>query len=275
MKRKQPVQKTMQKAVRRLKTASPTILSCVGAIGVVATTVLAVKATPKAVVLIQKDSRKRHDGDPYAGTKMEAVKACWKCYVPAAMTGTATIVCIFGANVLNRRQQASLASAYALVSRQYQDYKNKVVELYGKETHDRIMKSLAVEKAKDIDITAQGGFYSTSLDFEGAKEETQLFYDRVSERYFESTIGKVLQAEYHINRNLTLRGEVRLNEFYDFLGLEHISVGDEIGWFIDDDEIYWIDWNHIFSPIDDGPNSDIECWIIDPVFDPHKPLENW
>ena len=89
---------------RSLKKASPTILTCIGAAGVVATAVLAVKATPKADSLIKADSRRNHDGDPYAATKLEAVKSCWKCYIPAAATGVATIICIFGmAKMLTRR----------------------------------------------------------------------------------------------------------------------------------------------------------------------------
>ena len=64
---------------RSLKKASPTILTCIGAAGVVATAVLAVKATPKADSLIKADSRRNHDGDPYAAPKLEAVKSCWKC----------------------------------------------------------------------------------------------------------------------------------------------------------------------------------------------------
>ena len=116
---------------RSLKKASPTILTCIGAAGVVATAVLAVKATPKADSLIKADSRRNHDGDPYAATKLEAVKSCWKCYIPAAATCVATIICIFGANTLNKKQQASLASAYALVNRSYSDYKHKLKELYG------------------------------------------------------------------------------------------------------------------------------------------------
>ena len=53
---------------RSLKKASPTILTCIGAAGVLATAVLAVKATPKADSLIKADSRRNHDGDPYAAT---------------------------------------------------------------------------------------------------------------------------------------------------------------------------------------------------------------
>lgn len=141
---------------RSLKKASPTILTCIGAAGVVATAVLAVKATPKADSLIKADSRRNHDGDPYAATKLEAVKSCWKCYIPAAATGVATIICIFGANTLNKKQQASLASAYALVNRSYSDYKHKLKELYGEDAHKKIMESIAAEKSSMPPITAMG-----------------------------------------------------------------------------------------------------------------------
>ena len=157
-----------------LKKASPTILTCIGAAGVVATAVLAVKATPKADSLIKADSRRNHDGDPYAATKLEAVKSCWKCYIPATATGVATIICIFGANTLNKKQQASLASAYALVNRSYSDYKHKLKELYGEDAHKKIMESIAAEKSSMPPITATGGFSNSSLEFEDANEEQRL-----------------------------------------------------------------------------------------------------
>ena len=55
--------------------------------------------TPKALRKIRADSKTNHDGDPEAYNKLEAVKSAWACYIPAAISGTATIFCIFGANV--------------------------------------------------------------------------------------------------------------------------------------------------------------------------------
>lgn len=228
---------------RSLKKASPTILTCIGAAGVVATAVLAVKATPKADSLIKADSRRNHDGDPYAATKLEAVKSCWKCYIPAAATGIATIICIFGANTLNKKQQASLASAYALVNRSYSDYKHKLKELYGEDAHKKIMESIAAEKSSMPPITATGGFSNSSLEFEDANEEQRLFYDSFSKRYFQATISQVMQAEYHINRNMVLGAFVTLNDFYDFLGISHVEGGDVVGWLLSD-SMYWIDFDN-------------------------------
>lgn len=237
-----------------LKKASPTILTCIGAAGVVATAVLAVKATPKADSLIKADSRRNHDGDPYAATKLEAVKSCWKCYIPAAATGVATIICIFGANTLNKKQQASLASAYALVNRSYSDYKHK-------------------EKSSMPPITATGGFSNSSLEFEDANEEQRLFYDSFSKRYFQATISQVLQAEYHINRNMVLGAFVTLNDFYDFLGISHVEGGDVVGWLLSD-SMYWIDFDNSKAMVDDGLNGEIPCYVVDAEFGP-QPESEW
>jgi hypothetical protein len=106
-----------------LKRGSPIILTGIGAAGVVITSVMAVHATPKALKLIHKDSRINHDGDPYAYTKVEAIQSAWKCYIPSVLIGTSTIVCIFGANILSRRQQAALTSAYTMLSESYKQYR--------------------------------------------------------------------------------------------------------------------------------------------------------
>lgn len=252
-----------------LERSSPTILTCIASAGVIATAILAVRATPKAVELIRKDSMINHDGDPKAYTKAEAIKSAWHCYIPSAVVGTSTIICMFGANILNKRQQAALTSAYALMNNAYQDYKSKVKELYGEETHRAVMDSIAAEKAKDTHICTQ--CFGNTLDFGDDSEEKRLFYDTFSKRYFETTIEKVIEAEYHLNRNFALGGgEITLNEFYDFLGLEKVDYGDRLGWCIND-EMCWIDFDHHKTILDDG----LEVYIIDMVYEPTSDfLEN-
>lgn len=156
----------------------PAILSGLGAAGVIVTSVLAVRATPKALRKIRADSKTNHDGDPEAYSKLEAVKSAWVCYIPAAISGTATIFCIFGANVLSKRQQAALTSAYALLNDSYNNYKDKLKELYGEEAHQKIVDAIAAEKAKDVYITSTGLVRNSSLDFdEHDPNDERLFYD--------------------------------------------------------------------------------------------------
>ena len=111
---------------RFVKQNNSTILSVMGSGGVIVTTILAIRATPKACELIKADSRFNHDGDPYAYTKLEAIQSAWKCYIPTAVVGLSTIACIFGANALNKRQQAAITSAYMLLDNTYKQYKDFV-----------------------------------------------------------------------------------------------------------------------------------------------------
>lgn len=245
-------QRLAQRSKIYLRKASPTILSGLGAVGVIVTSVLAVKATPKAIERIRSDSCVNHDGDPYAYTKLEAVKSAWTCYIPAVTIGTSTIVCIFGANVLNKRSQAAISSSYALLNTSYQDYKNKLKELYGEEAHQKIIDSIAVEHANDMYITSTTFLGGGSLDFdEHNPDDNRLFYDAFSKRYFESSINRVIQAEYHLNRDFALSGHLPVNHFYEFLGLELLDGGDDIGWSVESG-LCWIDFDHRKTILDDG-----------------------
>ena len=170
MSKNQAIQKLLHKSGLCIRKYSPVALSCVASAGVVVTAIAAAKATPRAVALVYADSRKKHDGDPYAYTKKEAFIAAWRCYIPAVAFGVSTIACIMGANALNRRQQAALTSAYALVQSSYKEYKDKLKELYGEEAHNAIMDSIIKEKCKEVYISTPSFIGNSSLDFgEGKK----------------------------------------------------------------------------------------------------------
>lgn len=242
-----------------LKRASPTILTYVAAIGVVATSVMAVKATPKAMMLLEHATDEK--GEEL--TKLEVVRVVGPVYIPALAIGVSTISCIFGANVLNKRNQASLVSAYALLNQSYQQYRNAAKAVYGDDADSKIKAQIA----KDTYISADGySVYSSDLDSESEKI---LCYDLFSQRYFTSTMAAVLNAQYHINRNLNLHGYASINEFYDFLGIDKIDHGDDIGWSYDqcvEEGILWLDFDNRHTVMDDG----LECCVISALWDPNK-----
>lgn len=243
-----------------------TLLTCLGGIGLVATAVTAVKATPKVLSLLEE--AKEEKGEELS--KWETVKTAAPSYIPAVTIGVTSLVCIFGANVLNKRQQASIASAYALIDNSYKKYRNKLVELYGEGTHKNVVDAIAIEKAKDTYIHAGNIFTDCTQFLEEDRSEPVLFYDEFGKRYFESSIEQVITAEYHLNRNYTQRGYSVLNEFYDFLGLEPIDGGDDLGWAIDDEGTYWIDFNHHKVVMDDG----LEVYIIEMLYEPDLGWKN-
>lgn len=260
MKGNKALQNIAQNSKLYLKQNSATILSFAGAVGVIVTSVMTAKATIKATELINEAECEKKDNL----TKKEIVLLVGPSYFPSILVGASTIACILGANVLNKRQQAMLSSAYALVNTSFKEYKNKVKELYGEETHNKIIDAIAVEKAKDVNISASYMFGNCDLSVEDNDSEPKLFYDAYSRRYFESTIEQVLSAEYHLNRNYALRGCAVLNELYSFLGLEEIDGGDAIGWAPLDEGMYWIEFNHRKAELEDG----LECYILEMPFEP-------
>ena len=234
---------------RVLKRNSSTILTCIGAAGVIFTAVTAVKATPKATRLL--DKVKEEKGEDL--TTLEKIKVAGPHYIPSILIGAGTIACIFGANMLNKRDQASLMSAYVLIDNSYKEYKKKVEELYGDEAHKEVMSSIAKDKYTD-DIHVS--------------DDKQLFYDEFSHRYFESTLEDVIKAEYNTNRQLQCNGVVYLNEYYEFLGLESSQVGADFGWSSGVLESHycaeWIEFDHEKVILDDC----LECCIITLRYEP-------
>ena len=252
----------MNKLVHRSKLFvgknASTILTCMGGMGVITTTILAVKATPKALKLLEKAKEEKR-GDL---TKTEIVKTAGPSYIPAIASGAATIACIFGANILNKRQQAAIMSAYALLDNSYKEYKKKTIELYGEEANDNVIAEIAKDKYEETDL-------------ENEDDGKVLFFDYFSERYFRSTIEDVQRAEYRINRNLVMRDYAYLNEFYEELGIDPIDSGYKYGWSSGTNyERYWqqwIDFTHKKFVTDDG----LEGYIIQMQHEPILGFEDY
>ena len=232
------------------KNNSSTILTCIGSIGVVTTAVLAVKATPKAICLLE--SAEEEKGEEL--TTLETVKIAGPAYIPAAITGVSTIACIFGANILSKRQQASLMSAYALVENSYKEYKNKIKILYGDDADKEITKEIVKDRYENYDVSVS--------------DEKQLFFDYFSMRYFESTMEEVLIGENNFNKNLTLNGYASLDELYDSLGIPRVDYGYELGWSHEAGGAFygysWIDFEHEKITLE----GDLECCIISMSHEP-------
>ena len=201
---------------------SPQILTGIGVAGMITTVVLAVKATPKALELIE-DKKEELDADKL--TIVDTVKAAWKPYVPAAVTGVLSTVCIIGGNAVGTRRTAALAAAYKISETALHEYKDAIVETVGEEKAEEVKEKVAQNKLdknpvveKQIIVTNKGTF---------------LCYDSLSGRYFQSDIETIRKAQNDINDYLFSEDYASLNMLYDFLGLEHTRLGAELGWKID------------------------------------------
>ena len=202
----------MNRVQHFMKKNSNVILTVFGSVGVITTSILAVKATPKAMKLI--DEAKIYNDEEL--TVMETIKVAWKPYIPAVLTGVSTIACIFGINYLSHKNQASLMSAYALLDNSYKEYKNKVNELYGENANTEVRNSIVDDHLED------------TIEIE---DEKMIFFDFQSMRQFTATMHHVMQAECAFLELLHNKGFASLNEYYSLLGIPPVSFGDNQGWF--------------------------------------------
>ena len=202
---------------------SPEILTGIGIAGMITTTVLAVKATPKAIRLIEE--AKEEKGEDL--TKAETVKSCWKAYIPAAATCIASTACLIGASSVSIRRNAMLATAYKLSETAFSEYKEKVVETIGDEKEKIVREKVSEERIKKNPITKNEVIMTDYGD-------TQ-FYETLSGRYFKSDIEQIKKVVNYLNKDMLqdMFGTISLNEFYDELELERIDLGDELGWRVD------------------------------------------
>lgn len=201
---------------------SPEILMGVGIAGFITTTVLAVKATPKALILLEEAEKKRKD----ELKPLEVVRTTWKCYIPAAVTGTLSIACLIGSGSVNARRNAALATAYSLSESALKTYQEKVIETIGEKKEKAIRDDIAKDKVKNDPVVNKEVIIT-------GKGET-LCYDTVSGRYFKCDIEKLHRVEGYLNKQIFSSMFVSLNDFYSEVGLRCTELGDDLGWNVDD-----------------------------------------
>lgn len=233
---------------------SPEILTGLGIAGMVTTTVLAVKATPKALDLIED---RKEELDLHPSEKLhpvEVVKASWKCYIPAAITGVSSVACLIGASSVNARRNAALATAYNLSTTALAEYKEKVIETIGEKKEQVVRDKVAEEQLKKEPVNQSAIIVS-------GKGNTRCF-DTITKQRFTSDIETIRRIVNDLNERM-INGEdyISLNEFYYELGIDGTSIGDELGWNITRGKIK-VDFNAQLDS--DG----VPCIVIDYVVAP-------
>lgn len=219
---KQTLSKIARDMQASLSRHSPEILMAIGITGMITTTVLAVKATPKAIRLINE---RKNELEVESLTPVETVKATWKCYIPAAISGATSVACLIGSHSVNARRNAALAAAYKLSETAFSEYKEKVVETIG-EKKERVVRDKVSEKQiKENPIS------KTEVIVTG--KGNTLCFEPLSSRYFYCDLEKIKRAENKLNKDIItdpFDAGVTVNDFYEEIGLPTTATGDGLGW---------------------------------------------
>lgn len=258
-----------------LKRHSPEILTGIGITGMITTTIFAVKATPRALMLIEEEKRKKNaelldharDGESVdiqrveKLSSVETIKAVWRCYIPTAVLGVTSLACLIGASSVSARRNAALATVYTLSETAMKDYKDKVIETIGEEKEKVVRDAVAKDKLEKDPITSNDVVVTDKGD--------TLCYNALLGGYFKSDIERIKSGVNEANRQLLLDSNISLNELYDWLGLEHTKIGDYIGWSIEQGMIEVTFGSHLAADgtpcvvvdFDKMPQYDFNKWL--------------
>lgn len=251
---KEGLKRTIKSAGRVLTKYSPGILTGIGITGMIGATFMAVKATPKALYLIEA---KKEESEVEELTPVETIKTCWKCYIPATLTTVVSAACLIGASTVNAKRNAALATAYSISEAALREYQEKVVEVVGEKKEKAVRDAVAKNQIERDPVTKSEVVIIDS-------NSNTLCYEPLSGRYFKSTIDKIKKAEIKLDRQMIQEMYVSLNDFYWEIGLDETDLGDKMGWNLSKG---YMDLSFSSQLADDGTPCAVIVYGIPPVYD--------
>ena len=220
------IKNLFDKVLNFTKEHNPEILVGLGVTGMMTSTVLAVKATPKALDIME--DKKADMGVTYL-TRKEIAQVTWKLYAPSIGVGLASAACIILGTSKSIKRNTALATVYALSESTLREYQSKAKEMLGEEKAAELDREVAKARVRKREVT-------TIVETEGSEyihhtgNGDTLVYDTLSGRYFRSSMNSIESAVNSINKSLLNDYIMTLNEFYNELGVPTIGAGSLIGW---------------------------------------------
>jgi len=213
--------------MRTFNRNSPTILTALGVAGLISTVILAIKATPKAMEILDYEEKYRTSeiNDPDYNKPIDIrdkIVLTWKCYIPTFAMGASTIICMIGSNSINMQRNAALASLFSITETALKEYQAKVSEMVGEKKAEKIQGEIMQDHLDANPVDQKSVIITGNGDY--------LCYDNFSGRYFRSNIEALRRAENMFNQRLLRDLYLPINDFYYEIGLESIDMGAEMGW---------------------------------------------
>ena len=169
--------------------------------------------------------RDRLEELPEGATWKDKIKVAGPVYLPAVGMMLLSSGCIVGGCALGEKRVAIMSGLYTASEAALRKYEEKVVDAIGHEKANDIQQSIAQDlmrekPASQMNVCATG-------------KGDQLFYEPLSGRYFTSEKNAVVAAMNEANRICVGEMWIRVNEWFEQLGLEEVGLGDMVGWNVD------------------------------------------
>ena len=241
-----------------LKKRSPEILVAVGVVGTVVSAVMACKATTKINTILdetkeQLDKIHEYAGNPDVAEKYNAEDAkkdtaivygqagvkLAKLYAPAVGLGILSISSILASNNILRKRNMAISAALAAATQDFKDYRNRVIERFGKEVDHQLRYNIKAEEIEETVTDEKGKEKKGEKNVEVADPNASGYakYFTRSNPYWEedsSYVEMFLRSQQNFaNDKLKANGHLTLNDVYDMLGFHDSKAGMVVGWIYD------------------------------------------
>ena len=241
-----------------LKKRSPEILVAVGVVGTVVSAVMACKATTKINTILdetkeQLDKIHEYAGNPDVAEKYNAEDAkkdtaivygqagvkLAKLYAPAVGLGILSISSILASNNILRKRNMAISAALAAATQDFKDYRNRVIERFGKEVDHQLRYNIKAEEIEETVTDEKGKEKKVKKNIEVADPNASGYakYFTRSNPYWEedsSYVEMFLRSQQNFaNDKLKANGHLTLNYVYDMLGFHDSKAGMVVGWIYD------------------------------------------
>lgn len=247
--------------LRMANSNAPVILTAFGVVGVATTSVLVAKASFEAADRIRKEQEDRFVKAGFQSSleKSEKIRLVWPLYISAVSSGVLSCGAIIMSHRISSRRAAMLAAAYALNEGRLEEYQEKIKEKFGvkkeREARDEVIQEKINRHYDETEVL----FHPT--------DGKVLIREDYTGRFFWSSIEAVNKAVNEINALVIQEGSARLSDFYDLLGLSHVSTSDYFGFTKHD--LVQLDWNTSTTPDGQTPVHTFE-YVNHPVMDPER-----
>lgn len=164
-----------------------------------------------------------------------------KLYGPAFVLGALSITSILASNNILRKRNVALAAAYATVDKGFKEYRNRVVERFGKDMDRELKYNIKAKEIEETTKDAKGKEKTVKKSIEVADVNEYSDYARF---FDELCTGWKRDAEYNLmflkhqqnyaNEKLQKQGYLFLNDVYDMLGIPKTKAGQIVGWIYDE-----------------------------------------
>lgn len=203
------------------------ILIGAGVASLITSTVLAVKATPKALNSIDDEKDELSVSEL---TRKDVVKVAWKHYIPSALCAIAGTSAIIAGATMNKRKSAALTALYSVTNQTFQEYRTQTKQMVGDEKARELDKRTTerVVRNRESQYIINDVDYNDFIDKTG--NGTTIIKDEITGKVFMSSTRAVEKAIVKANRKIFTEGYITLNEWYSELDVQGVPILDFFGW---------------------------------------------